>query len=82
MNNNLLKVVIVAITFFLFTSCEEKISYGWGEINESLGLLQDAREELEEEISNLEYEDYDTSELENIDDRLKKVERILEKSFN
>ena len=82
MNNNLLKVVIVAITFFLFTSCEEKISYGWGEINESLGLLQDAREELEEEISNLEYEDYDTSELENIDDRIKKVERILEKSFN
>jgi len=39
-------------------------------------------DELEEEISNLEYEDYDTSELENIDDRLKKVERILEKSFN
>ncbi len=68
-------------TTLLFTSCEEKITYGWGEINESLGLLQDARNELQNEISNLEYKGYDTSDLEKIDERLEEVETILDRKF-
>ena len=78
---NVLNVALLLSTL-LFTSCEEKITYGWGDINESLGLLQDARNELKDEISDLEYEGYDTSDLEKIDERLKKVERILERKFN
>lgn len=75
-------IAILLTSLLFFTSCEEKIRYGWGDINESLGQLQDAREELKEEISNLECKGYDTSELENIDDHLKRVERILAKHFN
>lgn len=74
-------IAILLTSLLFFTSCEEKIRYRWGDINESLGQLQDSREELQEEISNLEYEGYDTSELEDIDNRLKKVERILQKHF-
>ena len=78
---NVLNVALLLSTL-LFTSCEEKITYGWGDINESLGLLQDARNELKDEISDLEYEGYDTSDLEKIDERLRKVERILDRKFN
>ena len=78
---NVLNVALLLSTL-LFTSCEEKITYGWGDINESLGLLQDARNELKDEISDLEYEGYDTSDLEEIDERLRKVERILDRKFN
>lgn len=67
---------------FIFSSCQERISYKWGEINESLGQLQDAREELRSTISYLEYEGYDCSELEDIDSRIKKVEQILDRRFN
>ncbi len=74
--------VALLLSTLLFTSCEEKITYGWGDINESLGLLQDARNELKDEISDLEYEGYDTSDLEEIDERLRKVERILDRKFN
>ena len=78
-----LSMLTMALLFatLLFTSCEDKITYGWGDINESLGLLQDARNELQDEISDLEYEGYDTSDLEKIDERLKKVERILDRKF-
>jgi hypothetical protein len=82
MNKQLLRLAIFLITLFVFTSCEEKITYGWGDINESLGQLQKARNELKSEISNLEYEGYDTSSLEDIDNRLKKVENILDEHFN
>lgn len=78
---NVLNVALLLSTL-LFTSCEEKITYGWGDINESLGLLQDARNELKDEISDLEYEGYDTSDLEKIDERLRKIERILDRKFN
>ena len=74
--------VALLLSTLLFTSCEEKITYGWGDINESLGLLQDARNELKDEISDLEYEGYDTSDLEEIDERLRKVESILDRKFN
>ena len=76
------KLTIMLFALLVFTSCEEKISYGWGDINESLGLLQEARNDLAIEISNLEAEGYDASELEDIDNRIKKVEGILEKRFN
>lgn len=86
MKKQLLKLnvfnVALLLSTLLFTSCEEKIAYGWGDINESLGLLQDARNELKDEISDLEYEGYDTSDLEEIDERLRKVERILDRKFN
>lgn len=86
MKKQLLKLnvfnVALLLSTLLFTSCEEKITYGWGDINESLGLLQDARNELKDEISDLEYEGYDTSDLEEIDERLRKVERILDRKFN
>ena len=86
MKKQLLKLnvfnVALLLSTLLFTSCEEKITYGWGDINESLGLLQDARNELKDEISDLEYEGYDTSDLEKIDERLRKVERILDRKFN
>ena len=74
--------VAILLSTLLFTSCEEKIAYGWGDINKSLGLLQEAREELKDEISDLESKGYDTSDLEDIDNRLKKVERILDSRFN
>ena len=77
MKNFIILFIIVALT-----SCQERIVYKWGEINESLGQLQDAREELKSAISDLEYEGYDCSELENIDKRLKKVEGILEEHFD
>ena len=76
------KLIILLSALFIFTSCEEKITYGWGDINESLGLLQEARKDLKTEISNLESEGYDASELEDIDNRLKRVENILERQFN
>ena len=86
MKKQLLKLnvfnVALLLSTLLFTSCEEKIAYGWGDINKSLGLLQDARNELKDEISDLEYEGYDTSDLEEIDERLRKVERILDRKFN
>lgn len=75
------KVIIVLIVLSFF-SCQERISYKWSEINESLGQLQEAREELKSAISDLEYEGYDCSGLESIDHRLKKVEGILEEHFN
>lgn len=81
MKKKLLKLFILLSTIFVLTSCEESITYKWSEINESLGLLQDAREELEEEISDLEDKGYDTYELESIDENLKRIERILEKHF-
>jgi hypothetical protein len=34
------KLTIMLFALLIFTSCEEKISYGWGDINESLGLLK------------------------------------------
>ena len=82
MKKELLKIFILLSTIFVLTSCEESITYKWSEINESLGLLQDAREELEEEISDLEDKGYDTYELESIDDKLKKVERIIGEHFH
>ena len=82
MKTVLLKLFILLSTIFVLTSCEERITYKWSEINESLGLLQDAREELEEEISDLEDKGYDTYELESIDDKLKKVERIIGEHFH
>ena len=82
MKKELLKLFILLSTIFVLTSCEESITYKWSEINESLGLLQDAREELEEEISDLEDKGYDTYELESIDENLKRIERILEKHFH
>ena len=82
MKTVLLKLFILLSTIFVLTSCEERITYKWSEINESLGLLQDAREELKEEISYLEDRGYDTYELESIDDKLKKVERIIGEHFH
>ena len=79
---SLLNIAILLSTSFFLTSCEEKITYGWGDINESLGLLQEARKDLRTEISNLEDDGYDSSELEDIDNRLRKVESILDKKFN
>ena len=85
MKNKSLKFGIIYVAFLLstlfFTSCEEKITYGWGDINESLGLLQDVREDLKDEISDLEDEGYDTSDLQEIDERLRKIERILDRKF-
>ena len=75
------KIAFMFITLFLLTSCEERITYKWSEINVSLGQLQDAREELQSVISDLEYEDFDTSKLEEVDDRLRKVEKILDSNF-
>lgn len=82
MKKGLLSLSILLSTVFVLTSCEERITYKWSEINESLGLLQEAREELEEEISDLEDRGYDTYELESIDDNLRKVERILGEHFH
>lgn len=85
MKKTLLKLnalnVALLLSTLLFTSCEEKITYGWGDINESLGLLQDARDELKDEISDLEYEGYDTSDLEKIDEQLRKAEDIIDSNF-
>ena len=75
------KIVFLFILFTL-TSCEERISYKWSEINESLGQLQEARQELQCAISDLESEGYDCSELENVDGRLEEVEAILEARFD
>jgi len=80
-NTYILSKVFLLSVIFIFTSCEEKVTYGWGDINKSLGLLQEVREDLKNEISNLEDEGYDASELEIIDNRLKKVESILDKQF-
>ena len=82
MKTVLLKLFILLSTIFVLTSCEERITYKWSEINESLGLLQDAREALKEEISDLEDRGYDTSELESIDNKLNKVERIIGEHFH
>ena len=79
---SLLNIAIMLFTLFIFFSCEEKITYEWSDINESLGLLQEARKDLKIEISNLESNGYDSYELEAIDERLKKVERFLDKNFN
>ncbi len=73
--------------FFILTvqssfSCQERTNYSWGDINESLGELQNARNELQSIKSEIENEGYDCSELEDVDKRLSKVERILEKHFN
>lgn len=75
------KIAFVFVILFFLTSCEERITYKWSEINVSLGQLQAAREELQNVISDLEYEGYDGSELEDIDDRLRKVEKILDRKF-
>ena len=82
MKKVLLKLFILLSTVFVLSSCEERITYKWSEINKSLGLLQDARDELKEEISYLEDRGYNTYELESIDDNLKKVERILGEHFH
>ena len=82
MKKGLLKLFVLLSTIFVLTSCEERITYKWSEINESLGLLQDAREELKGEISYLEDRGYDAYELESIDDKLKKVERIIGEHFH
>lgn len=79
---SMLNMAIMLFTLFVFISCEEKITYEWSDINESLGLLQEARKDLKIEISNLESNGYDSYELEAIDERLKKVERFLDKNFN
>ena len=77
-----MKNIAFIITFlFVLSSCEEKIPYKWSEINDSLGELDKARKELKSEISNLEDEGYDCSELESIDNRLKKAEKILDSRF-
>ena len=77
----ILRLIICVFVLSTFASCEEKINYNWSDINESLGQLQKARGELKNTISDLESEGYDCSELENIDNRLKKVERILDEHF-
>ena len=82
MKRVLLKLSVLLSTIFVLTSCEERITYTWSEINESLGLLQEAREELQEEISVLESRGYDTYKLESIDNNLKKVERIIGEYFH
>ena len=82
MKKVLLKLFILLSTIFVLTSCEESITYKWSEINESLGQLQDAREKLEQEISYLEDEGYNTFELELIDDKLKKAEEIIGEHFH
>lgn len=74
-------LVVALFTILMLTSCQEHIRYTWGNINESLGQLQDAREELKSEISNLESEGYDCSQFEEIDARLEKVENILDEHF-
>jgi hypothetical protein len=79
---SVLNIAILLFALFFYSSCEEKITYGWSDINESLGLLQEARKDLKIEISNLENDGYDSSELEDIDKRLKRVESILDKHFN
>lgn len=79
---SVLNIAILLFALFFYSSCEEKITYGWGDINESLGLLQEVRKDLKTEISNLEGEGYDSSELEDIDKRLKRVESILDRHFN
>ena len=58
------------------------ILYKWGDINYSLGQLQDARDELESVISDLEDRGYDCSELENIDNHLENVIDVLEEKFD
>ena len=80
-SKNMKKITILLSALFIFTSCEEKIYYDWGDINESLGELQNARIELQSEMSEMESEGYDTSGLQDIDNRLKKVERILDEKF-
>ena len=82
MKKSLLKFSFLLSFLFVLTACEERITYKWSEINESLGLLQDAREELEDEISYLEGRGYDTYELESVDDNLKRVERFLNEYFH
>lgn len=67
-DNNTLYIIMrrflcLFLILFAFTSCEESISYKWSEINESLGQLQDAREELGKTITKLESEGYDCFEL-------------------
>ena len=80
-SNKMRKIAVVFTVLLTFTSCQERITYKWGDINESLGQLQDARNELESVISDLEDNGYDCSELDNIDTRLKKVENILDANF-
>lgn len=75
------QAAIIIFTILLLSSCQERVTYKWGDINESLGELQSARNELQDEISNLESEGYDCSQLEEIDARLKKVESILDEHF-
>ena len=75
------KKVFYFSLLLLFTSCQERITYKWSEINESLGKLQDAREELRSVISELEYIEYDCSDLEAVDANLKRVERIIDSRF-
>lgn len=75
------QAAILIFTILLLSSCQERVTYKWSEINESLGELQKARNELQDEISNLESEGYDCSQLEEIDARLKKVENILDEHF-
>lgn len=75
------QAAIIIFTILLLSSCQERVTYKWGDINESLGELQSARNELQDEISNLESEGYDCSQLEEIYARLKKVESILDEHF-
>ena len=78
----IVNIVILLSALFFFTSCEEKITYGWSDISESLGMLHDVRKDLTIEISNLEAEGYDVSELEDIDNRLNEVECVLGEKFH
>ncbi len=78
---SILKIFVLPAVFVLFSSCEDSIVYRWSEINESLGLLEDARGELEYIIYELEQDGYDTYGLEGINNRLQEVEDILDSNF-
>lgn len=75
------KISVLLVFMLAFISCQDMIMYKWSQINYSLGELQDARNELENVISDLEYRGYDCSELENINNRLENVYDVLEAKF-
>ena len=78
MKKEILKFSILLSTILVLTSCTEKKTHKWSEINESLDLLQEVREELKQEIYDLEDRGYDVYGLESIDSKLEGVERLLE----
>lgn len=67
------KAITLLASLVLFVSCQEKINYDWGDINESLGELQKARTEVQSAMSEIGSEGYDISALQNVDNLLKKL---------